>query len=88
LHHKTLKRNYKADTITRLQVGDRVRLKINKSRLDHYAVANWSEQVYTISKVIVPRRPFQSVSYKVEGKPQSYVFEDLLKIPQDYVTDD
>jgi transposase InsO family protein len=80
LHHKTHKRNYKADTVQRLQVGDRVRLKVNKNRLEHYATANWSEQVYIISKVSVPRRPFQSVSYKVEGKPQSYVYEDLLKI--------
>jgi transposase InsO family protein len=79
--HKTLKRNYKADTIQRLQVGDKVRLKVNKNRLEHYATANWSEQVYTIIKVSVPRRPFQSVSYKVEGKPQSYVYEDLLKTP-------
>jgi transposase InsO family protein len=80
-HHKTLKRNYKADTVQRLQVGDKVRLKVNKSRLDHYAVANWSEQVYTISKVSVPRRSFASVSYHVTGKPQSYVYEDLRKIP-------
>jgi hypothetical protein len=80
-HHKTHKRNYKADTVQRLKVGDQVRLKVNKSRLEHYAVANWSEQVYTISKVSVPRRPFESISYHVAGKPQSYVYEDLLKIP-------
>jgi transposase InsO family protein len=34
LRHKTLKRNNKADTITRLQVGDRVRLKVFKGALD------------------------------------------------------
>jgi transposase InsO family protein len=79
--HKTQKRNYKADTVRKLQVGDKVRLKVNKSRLEHYAVANWSEQVYVISKVSVPRRPFESISYHVAGKPQSYVYEDLLKIP-------
>jgi transposase InsO family protein len=88
LRHKTLKRNNKADTITRLQIGDRVRLKVFKGALDKYTQGNWSEQIYTITKVIVPRRPFQSVSYKVNGKPQAYIYEDLLKLPDDHVNDD
>jgi transposase InsO family protein len=88
LRHKTLKRNNKADTITCLQIGDRVRLKVFKGTLDKYTQGNWSEQIYTIQKVIVPRRPFQSVSYKVNGKPQAYIYEDLLRIPDDYVNDD
>ena len=48
-------------------VGDRVRVKLNKGELDKSSTSNWSSTIYSVSNVI-PRRGTIAEKYNVKGK--------------------
>jgi hypothetical protein len=50
------------------KIGDRVRLKIPKGKLDKMSTPNWTEKIYKIAKVIRNDATI-STKYQIEGKP-------------------
>jgi len=67
-----------------INVGDMVRLREYKKQFKQGAV-NWTKEVFSISKVIIPKNPLHPIRYKVEdleGEPISGEFNqnDLQKI--------
>ena len=63
-----------------LDVGDNVRVKINKSKLDKHSTQNWSDIIYTIDKIVQPRSPYASTKYFIEGSKVAYSHNDLQKV--------
>ena len=49
------------------EVGGRVRVKLNKGKLDKSSTPNWSSTIYSVSNVI-PRRGTIAEKYNVKGK--------------------
>lgn len=74
--------NDKAD----LKVGDKVRKKIFKGKLDKYSKPNWSEDLHTISRVIKSKKPYIRTRYEIDdirtGDPDynNYGRLDVLKV--------
>jgi len=65
-----------------IDVGDSVRLKKFKGKLDKHSDVNWSRKVYTIERIVVGRKPFEASKYYVDGKDKAYSRNDLLKIEE------
>jgi hypothetical protein len=65
-------------------VGDRVRIKLNKGKLDKSSTPNWSSSIYSVSKVI-PRRNTIAEKYSVKGKDADLKFSrnDLQAVDGD-----
>jgi hypothetical protein len=58
----------KRERPTPYKVGDRVRLKIAKGKLDKMSTPNWSERIYTIDRVIRGEAA-KSPRYIIKGRP-------------------
>jgi len=67
-----------------LKVGDKVRLKIRKGKLDKYSVNNWTEELYKVIKITNPRHIYNVERYTIEDENgnvlKKRVREDLLKV--------
>jgi hypothetical protein len=50
-----------------LKIGDKVRLSIEKSKVDKSAI-RWTEELFTVSKVTRNNNPLIPIKYKVKGK--------------------
>jgi IS30 family transposase len=50
-----------------LKIGDKVRLSIEKSKVDKSAI-KWTEELFTVSKVTRNNNPLIPIKYKVKGK--------------------
>ena len=66
--HKTEK-NYK--------VGDRVRRKIPKGKLDKMSTPSWYDQVDHITEVVYPKIAGRPVKYRITGHHELYAKNDL-----------
>ena len=55
------------------EVGGRVRVKLNKGKLDKSSTPNWSSTIYYVSNVI-PRRGTIAEKYNIEGKDSGLKF--------------
>lgn len=78
---------HKLVTTKNLKVGDRVRVKIFKGKLDKYSTPNFSKTIFKIYKVIRSSKPFVQTKYKLinqDGQVTKnfYMANDLLKIVQ------
>lgn len=65
-----------------LAVGDTVRIKVRKGKLDHYSTNNWSPDKYRIIKIITPKEPHLRKRYRLEGESKHRLREDLQKVPE------
>ena len=68
-----------------LFVGDKVRKKIFKGKLDKSSTQNFSTSIYKISNVIKPDKPYKNPAYKLINSNGAkirnlYNANDLLKI--------
>ncbi len=68
------------------KVGDSVRIKVPKGKLDKFAKFgkfNWSQRIYTIETVIKPRGP-RAAKYKIKGREDNEIYSknDLLPIDE------
>ena len=63
-------------------IGDKVRLKLNKGTLGKSSTPSWSEKVYSVGKVIKSENPQIADKYKIVGRAQDqrYSRNDLQKI--------
>ena len=61
----------------KFNVGDTVRLR--KTILDNTGTL-WTKDLYTISKVLRPKKAFSSPIYRIEGKKGNYYEESLQKV--------
>ena len=59
------------------EVGDRVRIKLNKGTLDKSSTPNWSSSIYSVSNMI-PRRNAIAEKYNVNGKDDDLKFTPQL----------
>lgn len=67
---------------TDIKVGDEVRLKKQKGKLDKHSDINWSKAVHTVEKIIKPRTAsYIGTKYKINGKKNSFSRNDLLPVP-------
>lgn len=69
-----------------LVLGNHVRLKIPKGPLEKHSVNNWSEETYTVSAVIRPRKIYDTERYRITDMngnelDRRYLRSDLLLIP-------
>lgn len=64
------------------EVGDTVRLKLNKSTLGKSSTPSWSEKLFKIGRVIKSDNPVIADKYKIEGmaQDQTYSRNDLQKV--------
>lgn len=64
------------------KVGEKVRLKLNKSTLGKASTPNWSAKVFTIAKVVKNNNPQIADKYLIEGrgKEQFYSRNDLQRV--------
>ena len=53
-----------------LKVGQRVRVKIPKGKLDKSSTPNWSRTIYSVKAISKSRNPTQQTKYVIEGKPE------------------
>ena len=66
----------------RFDVGDKVRVKLNKGKLDKSSVPNWSTAIYKVTDVI-RKQGTRAERYKVDKKgneDKNYTRNDLLKV--------
>lgn len=69
-----------------LMVGDTVRKKIFKGKLDKYSKPNWSEELHVVSRIISAKKPYIRTRYEIDdtrtGDPDynNYGRNDLLKV--------
>lgn len=78
---KNVKKNYHNIKTSRgvmryeksFEVGDRVRVKLNKGKLDKSSTPNWSSTICSVSNVI-PRRGTIAEKYNVKGKDSDLKF--------------
>ena len=62
------------------KVGDKVRLRVLKSKLSKYTVPNWSDDIHTIARVR-PGTVTKPTKYVLEDMPnKSWLYESLQKI--------
>lgn len=71
--------------INKLKVGDKVRVKIFKGKLDKSSSQNFSKSIYTIYRVVNSKTPFRATTYRINNSQGSiiknlYTANDLLKI--------
>ena len=69
----------------KFEVGDRVRVKLNKGKLDKSSVPNWSSETYKVVDVI-RKQGTRAERYKVNKKgteDKNYTRNDLLKVVGD-----
>ena len=66
------------------EVGDRVRVKLNKGKLDTSSTPNWLSSIYSVSHVI-PKRNTIAEKYSVKGKDRAlkYSRNDLQLVEGD-----
>ena len=69
----------------KLRVGERVRRRIYKGKLEKSSKPNFSAKIYVVWKVINSRNSYMSTKYKIATKkgkilPNSYVGNDLLLV--------
>jgi len=64
------------------EVGDTVRIKLNKSSLGKSSTPSWSDKVFTIGRVIKSNNPVIADKYKITGmaQDQTYSRNDLQKV--------
>jgi len=66
-----------------LQAGNFIRVKnIQKDTVGHKKNSNFSEKVYTITKVITPRNVLNDTYYLLDNQLTKYYYNDLLKVPR------
>jgi hypothetical protein len=65
-----------------IKVGDKVRVKIFKGKLDKHSIVNWSVDLYEIEKVLQPRKPYNSTKYKLKDDNHAYTRNDLQLITE------
>lgn len=63
-------------------IGNIVRLKKHKGKLDKDSDINWSKQTYVVERVIMPKKPSESIKYYVHGKKNAYSRNDLQLVDQ------
>jgi len=63
----------------KLNLGDKVRIKIDKAYQDRNRQL-WSNEIYTIVKVLKPRNSVSSTRYKVNGKKEIFYNQDLQAV--------
>jgi IS30 family transposase len=69
-----------------LNIGDKVRKKIFKGKLDKYSKPNWSDELHTVSRIIKAKKPYIRTRYEIDdirsGDPlyNNYARNDLLKV--------
>lgn len=68
----------------RFEVDDRVRVKLNKGKLDKSSTPNWSETIYKVTKII-PKQGTKAEKYRID-KPDTldkiYTRNDLQKVDE------
>lgn len=66
------------------EVGDKVRLKLNKGVLGKSSTANWSDDVFEVGEVIRNNNPVIADKYRIVGRAQDQLYSrnDLQKIHQ------
>lgn len=73
--------------IQKYQVGDYVRLKLEKGKLGKKSTINWTKKVYEIRRVIKPKNPWENYRYKVKSDLEEYRGSlnenELLKVPRE-----
>lgn len=64
-----------------IQVGDRVRRKVFKGKLEKGSTINWSRTFYKVISVIHSKKPYVRIRYRLEGAdgtvPQSFTRNDV-----------
>lgn len=69
-----LLRKYRAgEAPHKYEVGDKVRIKLAKGKLDKASTPNWSSTIHKISNVI-QRRGTMAAKYNIEGKSDEYKY--------------
>lgn len=69
-----------------VKIGDKVRKKIFKGKLDKYSKPNWSDELHTVSRVIKSKKPYIRTRYEIDdirkGDPlyNNYGRADILKV--------
>lgn len=63
-----------------IKVGDKVRKKIFKGKLEKHSKINWSHELYVIEKVLHPKKPYNSTTYKIVDDKHSYARNDIQLI--------
>ena len=66
-----------------LKVGDDVRVKLIKSKLDKKNTQNYSDDVYTIERVIKPKKEFERLYYKLKDVKGYYNSSQIIPIKFD-----
>lgn len=82
---ENVKRNHTFDVAVRkdiYEVGDTIRIKLNKSSLGKSSTPSWSDKVFKIGRVIKSSNPVIADKYKIEGmaQDQTYSRNDLQKV--------
>ena len=74
-------KNNNFSTARKFNVGDKVRVKLAKGKIDKASTPNWSSSLYTVSRVI-PSRGTIAEKYSIKEKPDDlrYSRNDLQKI--------
>lgn len=66
----------------KFRMGDMVRIKINKSKMDKSSKPNWSEGIYKIS-AIIPKQGTRAEKYRIDRKgfeDKIFTRNDILKV--------
>ncbi len=65
-----------------IKVGDTVRRKKFKGKLEKHSTVNWTHKTYIVEKVIQPTKPYYSTTFKLEGIGHHYTRNDLQPITE------
>lgn len=65
-----------------IKVGDKVRIKKFKGKLEKHSTINWSMDLFEVAKVIQPRKAYNSTTYRLKDDTHSYTRNDLQLITE------
>ena len=64
-----------------IELGDTVRIKVQKNKIAKHSTQNWSTKLYQVTKVVQPRDDFSSTKYFLDYDHKvAYSHNDIQKI--------
>jgi hypothetical protein len=65
-----------------IKVGDLVRKKIFKGKLEKHSKRNWTNDTYKIFKIVQPQKPYNSTKYYLEDDNKPYSRNDIQLVKE------
>jgi transposase InsO family protein len=79
---ETRAQKYTGRKYSDIKVGDKVRLKIFKGKLEKHSTVNWSMDLYEVEKIAQPKKSYNSTTYKLKNDPHTYTRNDIQLITE------